>query len=180
MKLKVSGGATTRPLTDRVKESLFAIIQERLDDACVLDVFAGSGAFGIEALSRGAARAVFVECERSCTRAIDENLGKAKLAPRARVITQRAGRAMRALREAGESFDIIFCDPPFAISGDPGRSAEANKAFDEAEEGMLHKDGIVILRYEKGTAPQAVPAAFVETDRREYGRNILLFYRFRE
>jgi len=180
MKLKVSGGATTRPLTDRVKESLFAIIHERLDGACVLDVFAGSGAFGIEALSRGAARAVFVECERRCTRAIDENLGKAKLASRARVMTKRAGRALRELREAGESFAIIFCDPPFAMSGDPGRSAEVQKALDEAGKGMLHKDGMVILRFEKGAAPQAIPATFVETDRREYGRNILSFYRFRE
>ena len=104
-------GTATRPIADRVKETLFAILGERVLDARVLDLYAGSGAVGIEALSRGAAHADFVEHDRRALAAIRENLERAGVAELASV---HAGDVLRYLGESiGERFEIAFVDPPY-------------------------------------------------------------------
>ena len=104
-------GARTRPITDRVKETLFGILGERVIDARVLDLYAGSGSIGIEALSRGAASCDFVEHDRRAVAAIRENLQRAGVAEQASV---HAMDVMRYLAQAeDERFGLAFVDPPY-------------------------------------------------------------------
>ncbi|MEE3468218.1 MAG: 16S rRNA (guanine(966)-N(2))-methyltransferase RsmD [Eubacterium sp.] len=106
-------GDDTRPTTDRIKETLFNILQDELYDCRFLDLFAGSGGIGIEALSRGAAQAVFVESDRKAVRCIKTNLEKTKLADQADLRTTDVTVALAALGREGKPFDIIFADPPY-------------------------------------------------------------------
>ena len=108
--LELTGGET-RPTADRVKEGIFNIIQFDIEGRRVLDLFAGTGQLGIEALSRGAASAVFVEKRRDGARLVTENLKLTGLADRARVVN---AEALTYLKGTGERFDIIFIDPPYA------------------------------------------------------------------
>ena len=108
--LELAGGET-RPTADRVKEGIFNIIQFDIEGRRVLDLFAGTGQLGVEALSRGAAEAVFVEQRRDAARLVTENLKLTGLADRARVVN---GDALSYLAGAGERFDIVFIDPPYA------------------------------------------------------------------
>ena len=110
-RLRELEGLETRPTTDRVKESMFNILQFDVEDSRVLDLFAGTGQLGIEALSRGAASAVFVEQRRDAVALIRENLKLTGLSERARVVN---GEALAYLASAGEKFDLIFLDPPYA------------------------------------------------------------------
>ncbi len=106
-----------RPMTDRVKESLFSHLGERVRGAAVLDLFAGSGSLGIEALSRGAESAVFVESRPDAAEALRENLMRARLEDRATVIRQDVRRFLtRPRRDGGPRFDVAFVDPPYAWS----------------------------------------------------------------
>ena len=110
-----AAGANTRPLGDRVKQTLFAILEPDLGGAEFLDLFAGSGAGGIEALSRGAARATFVERDRAAIRAIVGNLARAQLTSRAKVVAADALAWLEAQRPAtGPSYGIALVDPPYA------------------------------------------------------------------
>ena len=109
-RLKELTGMETRPTTDKVKESLFSIIQFDIEGRRVLDLFAGTGQLGIEALSRGAASAVFIDRRADAVRLVKDNLELCGLSDRASV---RCGDAMSYLR-SGEKFDLIFLDPPYA------------------------------------------------------------------
>ena len=108
-------GTETRPTSDRVKESLFNILGERVIGGAVLDLYAGSGALGIEALSRGAARAVFVDAEKAAIETIRRNVEGAGFSDRATIRRASAKTALRDLTADGERFDLIFLDPPYRI-----------------------------------------------------------------
>jgi 16S rRNA (guanine966-N2)-methyltransferase len=102
----------TRPITDRVKETLFAILGERVVDARVLDLYAGSGAIGIEALSRGAAHATFVEQSRNAVELIRRNLERTHLDSEADVLPVAVERFL-AKADAGDRYELVFLDPPY-------------------------------------------------------------------
>jgi 16S rRNA (guanine966-N2)-methyltransferase len=106
-------GADTRPTADRVREAAFNLIGP-VDDLTVLDLFAGSGAMGIEALSRGAARAVFVESDRNATRAIERNLEKLGLTGAA-IVRMDAITALATEAAAGRRYDLVLVDPPYEM-----------------------------------------------------------------
>ena len=110
-RLVIARGGGTRSATDRVRETLFAILTPRLQDARVLDLFAGAGTLGIEALSRGAAAATFVERSPEAVAALRRNLRAILELRRAEVI---ASGVHSYLGRVGETFDLVFCDPPFA------------------------------------------------------------------
>lgn len=112
-RLKELEGMETRPTTDRVKEGIFNIIQFDVEGRKVLDLFAGTGQLGIEALSRGAVSAVFVEQRRDAATLIRENLKVTDLTDRGRIIN---GDAVSFLASAGEKYDLIFIDPPYAAN----------------------------------------------------------------
>jgi 16S rRNA (guanine966-N2)-methyltransferase len=105
-------GLTTRPTTDRIKETLFNMLQNEVYDAHFLDLFSGSGGIGIEALSRGAASCIFVEQDKKALACIDENLKKTGLELKAKVLPMDAIKALAYL-EKTKTFDLIFMDPPY-------------------------------------------------------------------
>ena len=110
-RLKELAGMETRPTTDRVKEGLFNIIQFDIEGRAVLDLFAGTGQLGIEALSRGAASAVFVDQRKEAAKLVEENLKLTGLAGRGRVV---CGDALSFLGSCREKFGLVFLDPPYA------------------------------------------------------------------
>lgn len=109
--LKAPAGLDTRPTTDRIKETLFNILREDISGAVFLDLFSGSGGIGIEALSRGAARAYFVDNSPKAISCIQQNLSFTKMEDRAIVIRQEVCSALGGIAE--EEVDIIFMDPPY-------------------------------------------------------------------
>src|SRR6476646_2543843 len=112
-RLKAPAGRRTRPTSERVREALFAMLED-VAGAHVLDLFAGSGALGIEALSRGAAGAVFVERDAGALRALGDNLAALGLAPPVAVVRRAdAVRAVEKARAAQEKYDLVFIDPPY-------------------------------------------------------------------
>lgn len=112
LNLKTIPGMETRPTTDRIKETLFNMINPNLADICFLDLFAGCGQIGIEALSRGAREAVFVESNRGVAACIEENLKITKLEDSGKVLCQDVLTALKRL-EGNYVFDYIFMDPPY-------------------------------------------------------------------
>lgn len=106
-------GSSTRPTTDRIKETLFNMLQTELADARFLDLFAGSGGIGIEALSRGSRQSVFVENGKEAVSCIRTNLKNTDLTPQAQVMAMDVMQALRRLDAVGQPFDIIFMDPPY-------------------------------------------------------------------
>ena len=113
-------GDRTRPTSDRVREAIFNALWSRgaLDGAEAVDLFAGSGALGIEALSRGAAHVTFVDDDRAALRAVRQNLAACGVAERATVVAGRAERWLAGLAP-GTRFDLAFCDPPYAYDAWP-------------------------------------------------------------
>ena len=112
LNLKTVPGMETRPTTDRIKETLFNILQPEMPDCRFLDLFSGSGGIGIEALSRGAAYAVFVEKNPKACNCIRDNLSFTKLAEHGKLLNMDVLQALRSL-EGGGAFDCIFMDPPY-------------------------------------------------------------------
>lgn len=132
-------GMDTRPTTDRIKETLFNILSPHLRDAVFLDLFAGSGGIGIEALSRGAAEAVFVDRNRESVRCICENLRRTHLEDQAEVLCTGVNQAIGRLAADRRSFDLIFMDPPYRKR----LEFEALKLLRNSC--LLHADTLVIL-----------------------------------
>ncbi len=110
--IRAPRGQETRPTADRVREAAFNLLGPIVEDARVLDLYAGSGAMGLEALSRGAAQAVFVESDKAACRAIEQNLDTLRLTG-AVVLCQDAGRALAAEAAARRRYDIVLVDPPY-------------------------------------------------------------------
>ena len=106
-------GNRTRPTTDRIKETLFNILQQEVPDCRFLDLFSGSGGIGIEALSRGAREAVFVERDREAVSCIKTNIKNTGFEDRSRVMAMDALQALRRLEQLGAPFDLVFLDPPY-------------------------------------------------------------------
>ena len=111
--LKTLEGLETRPTLDRIKETLFNIMPMDLYDIDFLDLFSGSGAIGIEALSRGAKSATLVDNNPKCTEIIKQNLIHTKLVDKATIYTMQVDKAIEKLAVEGKKFDIIFIDPPY-------------------------------------------------------------------
>lgn len=113
IQLKTPEGFETRPTTDKTKETLFNMLNPYLADSDFLDIFAGSGAIGIEALSRGAKYAAFIEDNRAALECIHANLRTTKLEEYGDVYALKAKEALRALEIKGKVFDVVFMDPPY-------------------------------------------------------------------
>lgn len=139
--LKTPQGMTTRPTTERVKEALFSAIQFDIPCARVLDLFAGTGQLGIEALSRGAQSAVFVDMQKSAVELVRENLRRTNLMGKAKVVNSDY---MSFLSRCREKFDLIFLDPPYAEFF----LENALKKISEID--ILADDGIIIAECPAG------------------------------
>ena len=167
-KLKAPEGMDTRPTADRVKEALFSIIQSRVYGARVLDLYAGSGALALEALSRGADSAVLADCAGKACQVIGENIDALGCRDRAKLLRMKDTAALAALREQQDSFDLIFLDPPYRMDAAP--VCRAILAAD-----LLKSGGMIVIEHGRETPPQIDPPLML-TDRREYGAAGLSFY----
>jgi 16S rRNA (guanine(966)-N(2))-methyltransferase RsmD len=158
-------GETTRPTADRVREAAFNLIGP-VEGASVLDLFAGSGAMGLEALSRGAARVVFVERDRAACRTIDANLAKLRLTG-ATVLCQDVALALRQERAAGRRYDLILCDPPY------GELAALRPMLAELLPHVLAPDGLLVVESDARELPDLPLEQFMS---RRYGKVRLTLY----
>jgi 16S rRNA (guanine966-N2)-methyltransferase len=158
-------GLDTRPTSDRVRENVFNLVQAWVDDSVVLDLFAGSGAMGIEALSRGAERAVFVESHDDACRTIGSNLEKLRLTG-AEVVCREVARFLAAdTRE----YDLVFCDPPY------DEYAALEPTLARYLPRLLAEDGLLVLETAAKTEPQ-LPLE-QRTSRRYGAARITLFHK---
>ncbi len=165
-------GAGTRPLADRVKQTLFAILEPDLPGAAVLDLFAGSGAGGIEALSRGADRAVFVDRDAAAVRAIGENLRRAGLEERGHVV-RRDAIAWLAARDGPATdgpFDLVLVDPPYADTAGLARALELVVPH-------VRPGGWVVAKHFWRDPPPSPPGLLASGRERRFGETTLTFYR---
>ena len=172
-------GAGTRPLSDRVKQSLFAIIEPEIRDRAFLDLFAGSGAAGIEALSRGAAEATFVERHVGALHMIERNLRTSSLlGPRARIVSKDV---LAWLADAGpaaepEGFAAILVDPPY---DQPQLLARSLEAIAQAGPGaILAGDGVVIAKHFRKDGPSGRIGLLRSAREERFGETMLTFYRW--
>jgi 16S rRNA (guanine966-N2)-methyltransferase len=172
--LRAPRGQATRPTSDRVREALFGILASAgvVDGARVLDLYAGTGALALEALSRGAATAVVVESAREAIAALRANIEALGVGNRAQVVFADVHRA--AVRIAAEGpYDLVLADPPWSLveSGEPPRALS-----DLVRAGALSEGGWVVLEHAARTvAPDAAPLIRLET--RRYGDTALTFYK---
>jgi len=165
-------GPGTRPIGDRVKQTLFAILEPDLPGASVLDLYAGSGAAGIEALSRGATHATFVERDPAAVRVIGANLERTHLGgSAARVVTTEVGGWLR--RPPDRGYDIVIVDPPY---DDPGALADSLAALDP----FLAAGARVVAKHATGTPPPAEVGLLASERERRFGETTLTFYRRQE
>ena len=168
VQLKTPQGLSTRPTTDRVKEALFSIINFDIPNASVLDLFGGTGQLGIEALSRGAKKAVFVDAGEDACKLIRENLKRTKLEPAAKVVR---GDYLDYLSRCREKFDIIFLDPPYAevfLENSLKRITEID---------ILESNGIIITERPVGKELPWEYEGYTRSKDYKYGKTILSIYR---
>lgn len=161
-------GLSVRPATDRVRQSLFDMLTHRvpLDGATVLDLFAGSGSLGIEALSRGAARAVFVEQDRDALDSLHDNLRTLGCDRRAQVVQQDA---LAFLRQPPTAFDLVFADPPYAFPDTAGLPSLIVGG------GWVSRDGYLLIEHTREVTFAPVPACTPGPVKR-FGRTIISFF----
>lgn len=170
-RLSVPAGEAVRPTSDRVKESIFAALGPgRLAEARVLDLYAGSGALGLEALSRGAAEALFVDRDRSAGRAIQTNIDTLGFSDRA-VIRLRPVATLLAAGPQGPPFDLALLDPPYDT---PAVEVDAVLRL-LVEGGWLAPDATVVVERAAGSPPLVWPAGWGSTWERCYGDTLVLF-----
>jgi 16S rRNA (guanine(966)-N(2))-methyltransferase RsmD len=166
-------GPGTRPLADRVKQTLFAIIEPDLRGARFLDLFAGSGAAGIEALSRGAAQATFVERDRDAIRVIKANLDRTGLGAGARSTLVRSDAVEWLRKPPQQPFDIVFADPPYDEPATLIRTLEALSPH-------LTPGARVVAKHFWRSAPPATVGLLASERERRFGETTLTFYRPRD
>ena len=161
--------AGTRPVSDRAREGLFSSLGDFVGGARVLDLFAGTGALGIEALSRGAARAVFVDSSPGAARVIAENLRRTKLVARG---TVRRMDVLRALRQKPGQFDLVLLDPPYRLP-----SAELDAVLTElAGQGVVAGGGRVALTRETRSYTPVIPLHWLVVKKLSYGDSVVLVF----
>jgi 16S rRNA (guanine966-N2)-methyltransferase len=175
-KMEVPDVAEVRPPLEMARQAVFNILGQDLEGMRVLDLFAGSGIMGIEALSRGAERAVFVEKDRLAIGTIERNLQKAKMTDIAVVVRADAFRTERYLATE-RGMDIVFVDPPFEMI----RMEEERRRIAELVDALyaspaLAQDATVIVRVPKGEALEPGPVSAVVDDDRQYGHSRILFF----
>jgi 16S rRNA (guanine966-N2)-methyltransferase len=168
-RLRAPKGRTTRPTSDRVKEALFSMLGD-VEGATVLDLFAGTGALAIEALSRGAARAVLVERDARAVEALKANLKELGVGPeQAEVRRGEAERALRNAREREETYDLVFVDPPYRQAGETAEELRA------ALPPLLGPRARVVVECDRRGEPPELPMEMEQ--RRRYGDTVITIWR---
>lgn len=164
-------GRDTRPTLDRVRENLFNILQRRVVDAVTLDLFAGSGALSLEALSRGAAMAVMADRDRQANQVEKLNVKNLGFEDRARILQTEWQQTIRTMQAEQMRFDIVFLDPPYVMQD----LTEVTRALVP----LLAEDALIVIEHEYHKLP-VVSDAYDRTDTRKYGYVGVSFYSLKE
>ncbi len=168
-KLYIPEASPVRPTAERIKEALFNILGP-VDGKSFLDLFAGTGNVGLEALSRGAARVVFVEKDRILAGAIGRNVTSCRFTREAEILRADFGKALKMMAERPDSFDIVFADPPYE-AGCVGPVVAAL-----ADGSLVAADGLLVVQHSFREAAASERPGLVMTDRRGYGDTRLSFF----
>ena len=163
-------GLSIRPTTDYLRESIFDILAGCATGAVVLDLFAGTGSLGIEALSRGAASAVFVDNHPQAMKLLDRNISACSLQDRCTVIRRNLLRGLGFLKSMSQAFDLVFIDPPYDrgfVKPTLGVLARAECAAEEA---------VIVIEHSLREAVSEEVAAFRRVDQRQHGKTLVSFY----
>ena len=172
LQLKTIESDSTRPTKDMVKEALFSILMSKTPDSIFLDLFAGSGGIGIEALSRGAEKAYFSDNNIECIKVIKDNLTKARLIDDAIVFHCDYQKMLEEIKEV--KFDIIFIDPPY----NRGLGIKAIERISSYN--LLKTNGVLILEADEVEEIPDTIGMYERFNYKKYGRNVLNFYKRKE
>jgi 16S rRNA (guanine966-N2)-methyltransferase len=167
-RLKAPVGSRVRPTSDKVKQALFNILGERVNDAAFLDLFAGAGGIGIEALSRGAGRAVFVDASRASIELVRQNIEQTGFGEQSQAILSKVESFLR--KPSGGPYDIVFLDPPYADEMQPLLELIAGA-------GILGPDPVVVAEhFKKQPSPESAGMLTLFREAK-YGDTVLAFYK---
>lgn len=159
-KINAPKGSETRPTSGRLRETVFNILQNEIEGTHFLDLFAGSGAMGLEALSRGAAKATFVDQNRTSIRTIEKNIERLALKDQANLICDEVLKTLAFFHKTRQQFDLIFVDPPYALVGKsieetPPLSSKVLSAIDQYQ--LLAPGGILLIEESKHIDLETIP-----------------------
>jgi 16S rRNA (guanine966-N2)-methyltransferase len=160
-----------RPTADRVRETLFNVLGQWLEGQAVLDLYAGTGALGLESVSRGAAKAVLVDSDREALALCRANTDALGFTSQVEVLAQPVDRALETLGRRGDRFDLVFADPPYAA-----RVVEP-VLEGMAKHGLLAPEGTVVIEHDKREAAPEAHAGFARVDQRRFGDTLVSFFR---
>ncbi len=167
-------GMSTRPMLDRVKEALFNILGDTVIERQVLDLFAGTGALGLEALSRGAQMAYFIEKSKETYAVLQRNIEKCKMHEKSQVIQHDAFHIIPRLH--GQCFDILFFDPPYHYFDQPETRRHCMEYLAQLAQEIMHPGACLVLHYRRGILQGLpLPRPLMLQDNRMYGHTELLF-----
>jgi len=164
-------GQDTRPTQDYVRESLFNILQRDVPEAHVLDLFSGSGALALEALSRGAAEATLVDCSMDAIAAIRRNVEMLRFEAEATIVKSDWKAALASLSREGKRYTLVFLDPPYRMTDTGEQCAKI------ADCGLLELGALMVVEHRRENVP-TMDARFAEKDARQYGDTVIHFYRY--
>jgi len=164
-------GMSIRPTTDKVREAIFNILSQPFSFKTVLDLFAGTGAMGIEALSRGAETAVFVDNDPKAVKLVKKNLELCRFTGRAKIINMDVQSALTFANKKREGFDLIFIDPPYL------KSLTAVVLNYIADKKLLNADGVIVAESSKRMIWEGEVKGIELFDRRRYGDTVVSFYK---
>ena len=171
LKLDSPKNQDVRPTTDRVKESLFNIINPYIRESNILDLFAGTGSLGIECLSRGAKNCVFVDKSKDSINIIKSNVKKARVENESTILNVDFKDAVKRLSNQNQKFDVIFMDPPYYEN----MFIECLKIIDELN--LLYEDGIIIVEHDTKDLFDESIGNLVKSRDKKYGNTTLTFYK---
>ena len=179
--LRTVSGHSVRPTSDKVRQALFNILGDRIEGARVLDVFAGSGSVGLDALSRGAAHTTFVERDHRALKVIHENVEALEVAEHATVRRFDIVRHPEKLRDPAGPFDLVFLYPPYRLTCAVGPGSELGRLLELLWTGdVADRDGIVVLEHDRRASIAEDWKSFELDQQRTYGDTVLSFLKCRE
>ncbi|MBL7179494.1 MAG: 16S rRNA (guanine(966)-N(2))-methyltransferase RsmD [Pseudomonadota bacterium] len=171
-KLHAVRGIMVRPTADRLRESLFNIISARVQEAVVLDLFAGTGALGIEAISRGAESAVFIDNHQQALSAITLNIKSCAFGERTKIIKWDISKSLNCIKSSIPAFNLVFMDPPY------GQNIIKPALFNLYRSNSLERGAYIVIEH---TASEPIPAdlgQFEIDDQRKYGKTLVSFLNY--
>jgi 16S rRNA (guanine966-N2)-methyltransferase len=170
--LKAVPGMNTRPTTDKVKEAIFSMIGPYFDGGTALDLFAGTGGLGIEALSRGMDKAVFIDSERASIATVRANVEAARMSDKAEIYCNTAERAIKLLEKRQAAFALVFLDPPY-------RMKHADLLMIEmGDRRMLESGAVIVVEHESAHHYPEQIAGFTQLRHAQYGETAVTIYEY--